>query len=254
MEKSIGRRKFQAIVHHSDDADLNLGVQVLQLPPQEGYVHFHIVVLGVGFVAPDLHQQVFLGDDLLLIQHEQLHHFELLAAEADIPVSAGEGEAAFVQGQVPAGEDVRVPKLRLPPGQGPDAGHELPGLEGLGQVIVGAPVQSLHPVGELGPGREHEDRRGLAGLPQLPQHREAVHFGQHHIQDDDIVNTGEGLVQAGFPVVADVGGIAVQLQQVLEGGGQADLVLNDQYAHEKCTSVNGGLSPPARRPRWPEDG
>ena len=55
-------------------------------------------------------------------------------------------------------------------------------------------------------------------------------------QQDHVINGGQGVVQPRLAVVADVHRIAVQLQQVLEGGGQADLILYHQYAHE-ITSV-----------------
>ena len=110
------------------------------------------------------------------------------------------------------------------------------GPAGLGEIVVRTGVQPVHPVRQLGPGREHQHRRGAALRPQAAQHGEAVQLGQHHVQQDHVINGGQGVVQPRLAVVADVHRIAVQLQQVLEGGGQADLILHHQYAHE-ITSV-----------------
>ena len=69
------------------------------------------------------------------------------------------------------------------------------------------------------------DQDGVPRLPQAAEDGKPVQPGQHYIQEDHIVNTGEGLVQARLPVVAGVGGIALDLQQILEGVRQANLVL-----------------------------
>ena len=41
------------------------GFQRVQLPAQEGNVCFHVVVPGIGIIAPDLIDQGFLGKDVL---------------------------------------------------------------------------------------------------------------------------------------------------------------------------------------------
>ena len=209
---------------------------MVQLLPQEGDVDLHIVVLCVGLIAPDLQQQLLLGDDQLLVQHQHLHHVELLPAEPHGALAAGEGEGGLLQPQVSVFQGISLPQLRLAAGQGPDAGQQLLGLKGLGEIVVRTGVQPVHPVRQLGPGREHQHRRGAALRPQAAQHGEAVQLGQHHVQQDHVINGGQGVVQPRLAVVADVHRIAVQLQQVLEGGGQADLILHHQYAHE-ITSV-----------------
>ena len=208
---------------------------MLQLPAQEGDIDLHVVVLGLGLIAPDLQQQCLLGEHLLLVEHQQLHHVELLAAQAHAPLPAGKGEGVLVQPQVPAGERaVAGSQLRLAPDQGPDAGQQLPGLKGLGEIVVGAAVQALDLVGDLGPGRQHQHRGGVPGGPQPPQHREAVQLGQHHVQQNHVVNGAEGVVQPRFAVVTDVHGVAVHLQQVPKGGRQPHLVLDHQYPHAPC--------------------
>ena len=133
--------------------------------------------------------------------------------------------------QVAVLQIVGRPLLRLAAGQHPNAGQQLLRLKGLGQIVIRAAVQPLHPVGQLRAGGKHQYRHGLSGLPQLPQDREPVLFGQHHIQNHQIVNVGEGVVQSALAVVADICGIVFQLQQVPQGFRQPHLILYDQNTH-----------------------
>ena len=71
----------------------------------------------------------------------------------------------------------------------------------------------------------------IAALPQLPQEREAVHAGQHGVQHQQVVNITAGIVQPGYAVIAHVGGVALPVQQLLQGTGQPLFVLHDEYAH-----------------------
>ena len=172
----VGR--LQAVPHHADGADLHLGAEMLQLFPQEGDIDLHVVVLRVGLIAPDFQQQLFLGDDHLPVQHQHLHHVELLPAEPHGSLAAGEGEGGLLQPQVPVFQGVRLPQLRLAPGQSPDAGQQLLGLKGLCQIVIGAAVQSLHPVREIG---------AIAKEHGILFHTDAVQaFGQIPIQVDDL--------------------------------------------------------------------
>ena len=58
--------------------------------------------------------------------------------------------------------------LLAPPEKGPDAHQELLGHERLGHVVVGPPLQPLHPILDLGLLREH-DHGDLGGLGVLAE-------------------------------------------------------------------------------------
>ena len=75
----------------------------------------------------------------------------------------------------------RAPKQRANPG---DQHRE---RERLGQVVVGAGVEGLGLVEVAVLGREHEDRRPVAGLAQIGADLEAVATGQHDVEDDQVV-------------------------------------------------------------------
>ena len=56
--------------------------------------------------------------------------------------------------------------------------QELARLEGLGQVVVGARVDPLDPLGPGPARRQHQDRKTPAGCAPAFQHRQAVELGQ----------------------------------------------------------------------------
>jgi hypothetical protein len=111
--------------------------------------------------------------------------------------------------------------------------------EGLGQVVVGAGVQALHPVLHRVTGREHEHRSPDPVGAQAPADLEAVHARQHHVEDDDVVLGRAGHPQRVLALARKVGGQAVGAQAAPDQGGQLQLVFDDQVAH--------GLQSAARR-------
>ena len=72
-----------------------------------------------------------------------------------------------------------------PPQDGVDPGDQLLHLEGLGDIIVRAHLQTLNPVKDLALGRQHDDGY-LAGFPDLGADGPAVHHRQHDVQQDQI--------------------------------------------------------------------
>ena len=109
-----------------------------------------------------------------------------------------EAEPAKLQSQ--AEHATGPPQQRLHPGD------ELRHLEGLGEIIVGAAVETLDLVAGGGPGGQHEDRYPLAGRAALFQPVAAVPVGQAEIEDDGVEfrggKRGGGLVQPRHPVEA----------------------------------------------------
>jgi hypothetical protein len=68
---------------------------------------------------------------------------------------------------------------------GLQAGHQLARLEGLGQVVVGAEFQAHHAVHHLAARGEHDDGQ-VAAAPDGAAQLEAVHLGQHHVEDGGV--------------------------------------------------------------------
>jgi hypothetical protein len=77
---------------------------------------------------------------------------------------------------------------RAPAQHGLHAGHELARLEGLGHVVVGAQLQPDHAVHHLAAGGEH-DQGDVAGAADGAAQLEAVHLGQHDVEDGGVEPT-----------------------------------------------------------------
>ena len=104
-------------------------------------------------------------------------------------------------------------------------------MERLGEVVVGADLEADHLVGDLVPGREHDDRH-LALLADLAADRQPIHAWQHDVQDDEvglhlgeagdrIGSVGDGLDLVTLPAEVDAG----QLQDVLLVVDDEDLLI-----------------------------
>jgi hypothetical protein len=138
-----------------------------------------------------------------------------------------------------------LPVRAGPAHQGPQPRHQDHEGERLRQVVVGAGLQALGLVVLAVLGRQHEDRRTVAGLAQVGADPESVETGQHHVQHDHVVRVLPGHPDALQPVGRDVDGAALRAQTLPQQRRQACVVVDHQDPH-------GPKDAPARR-RDPED-
>ncbi|MNF72864.1 hypothetical protein D3C84_548510 [compost metagenome] len=68
---------------------------------------------------------------------------------------------------------------------GTHSGQQFAGVEGFGQVIVGAEFEADHPITEFTHGGEHDHRDRVADAQLLAQDQPAV-AGQHHVENDQV--------------------------------------------------------------------
>ena len=108
-----------------------------------------------------------------------------------------------------------------------DAGQHLLHLEGLDDVVVGAPLQAGHLVLGLSLGGEH-DHRGLVALPDLLEHRPAVHHRQHDVQQHQVGVEGAEQLHALAAVVGYHRLEALLLQIEVEQLRNIGVVLHNQ--------------------------
>jgi len=106
---------------------------------------------------------------------------------------------------------------------------ELGGIEGLGQVIVGAHFEAADAVAGVAFGGQHQD--GDAGvLADATQDVEAIRVGHHHVQHDQGVVFGEGALDAagaaGSPADLEAFAGEVAGDEVAEFG----IVIDNQHA------------------------
>ena len=139
--------------------------------------------------APHRLQKSLRGDQPRRAAQEQLHHLELLVGQHDTPAGRGQLECGAVQNGVPHAQQDALLHLQVP-GHGTDAGQQLRGGEGLGQVVVGPAVQPQHLVLHLALGGEQQHRHPAARRPEPTQHGQAVQLGHHDVQDGGVVVPG----------------------------------------------------------------
>ena len=83
-------------------------------------------------------------------------------------------------------------------------------VERLGDIIVGAGIETLHLVAPAVARGENEHRHGAAGAPPSLQHRDAVHLRQADVEDDGVVGLAVAEIMALLAVegaIDDVAGV-----------------------------------------------
>jgi len=158
------------------------------LAAQVGDVGLHDRGVAVPVVLPDVIEDLGLGHDAPSIEHEVAQELELGGGQIHLDLGAVHLVGVLVQDQVGHAHDAVVLVLNgVGAAQdGADAGDDLLQPEGLGDVVVAADGQALDLVRHVIAGGQEEDRGGHVTLAQAPGHGEAVHVGQHDIEDHQV--------------------------------------------------------------------
>src|SRR5271166_5434367 len=200
-----GRQTFR----NETDSRARLGDEVarvrrigLELSPDRDEEHPDIVRLGVA-KAPDLLEELALGDEPAGIARQELDHLPLGGRQADLMAVAADALGREVDAEVRC-IDHRGLVERGRHAQGhPHARHELVHPEWLADVVVGPCVERRDLLAFLGPGGEHDDRDRRPAAEALDD-LEAVHVRQSEVEYHRIgmVASGDGerLVAAGREV------------------------------------------------------
>ena len=111
------------------------------------------------------------------------------------------------------------------------AGQQFDEGEGLDQIIVGAQFQALDAIVHGVARAQDQHRRADFAIADLLQHAEAVHVGQHQVQNDQVVLGGMDQVDGGGAVAGDVDRVAGAFQTPGQEVLDALFVLDDEYSH-----------------------
>ena len=114
-------------------------------------------------VAPDLVEQLRAREHAFWMRHEEMQQAEFRGADLQRLAVAGQAVCDRVQLQAAHVDDV-VGELGRAAAARPDAGHQLLGREGLGDVVVGAGFQAVDLVLLGALGGEHDDRNGAGAF------------------------------------------------------------------------------------------
>ena len=115
--------------------------------------------------------------------------------------------------------------------QGPQPGLQLGQVEGLGQIVVGAGIQALHPIVRIAAGCQHQHRHVVAPLAQPLQDLESRQPRQGQVEDDDVERV---LLQGRVGQQAVATGLDLDAQHAERLGQslyQLQVVFDQQDAH-----------------------
>src|SRR5688500_10426090 len=149
-------------------------------------------VVDLVVVQPRKVEQLVACQDALRRAEQHDEQAELAVRERD-RFTAGVGEAARVQVQLPAVEAIRAdavgPALAhfgaAAAQHGADAREELARAEGLGEVVVGAELEAHYAVGFFRAPGEHDDRNRRF-VAQRARERHAVFGSEPEVQHDQV--------------------------------------------------------------------
>jgi hypothetical protein len=195
---------------------------------QRGHHDAHRVREWVGVLIPHPFEELLGADDRAIGRHQYLEHPEFLLGQVDEVAAADDLTPRRVECQPAPGENRRQGGTR-PASERAHARDQLGKRERLGQVIVGAQVQSLDPVVDGPRGGQHQDARGATG--ELSTQLITVDDRQVAIEHDDVILVGSGQFLTLAAVVGDIHGHAFSTQTLRDRVAQDPLVLDDQDAH-----------------------
>ena len=135
-----------------------------------------------------------------------------------------------VHHQAAIGQYVTRGRRLGPPQHRPHPRHQLAGAERLGDVVVGADLQSAHAVRLLAARRQHDDRLAARGglAPDLPAHFEPGDERQHPVEDDQVRLAFLDRRQPFLAVDGDRHAVALFFEVVAQQLDQCRLVFDNQ--------------------------
>ena len=166
-------------------------------------------------------------DDAGVFAQQQLEQAESGARQRDGHAVPGDFGGVGVENQI--GYLVATRQSLGTPRQCLDASHQFRHVEGLDEIVVGTGVKARELVLEPVPGRQHDDRRGDAGILAQPfADLEAVHAGQHDVEHHHVVGFGDGEMHRHQAVGRIVHVVAASFEIGAGGLGEFGVVLREQ--------------------------
>ena len=194
----------------------------------------------VGVVAPDLGEQLMLGEHQAALADEIREQAQLGRGQLERRARSA-GQASLLVDDDVAGFDRRA-EAACPPQHSTDASEQLFERERLDQVVVGAELETAQPVLDR-VARGQEDDRQITGGAQLPRQREPVAARKQHIEHGKVGGGGEDQVRP--RVVGEAGdGNPFPSQRPLDRLSYRLLVLDQHHPWRVCAHGDE-VSPPS---------
>src|SRR5690606_12497203 len=186
---AAGASRLRGLEHVAEAAlglDHRLGQVLVDLAAQVGDVALDDARVAVEVVLPHVVEDLRLRQHPVGVEHEVTQQLELGGGELDGHISHGHLAGVLIHREL-AGADDGVFFVLHPAAQDRlDARDDLVEREGLGDVVVAADGETGDLVFRVVFRGEEQDGRRVAGCPQALGDAEAVHIGQHDVEDDEV--------------------------------------------------------------------
>ena len=190
----------------------------------------HIAFRG-GVEVVDVLPDVGPGDDFACVEGEIFEEGEFPAAEIDIFTAALDDSAGGVDLEIADAEDCRGGFV-FPADHGADTGEEFGEDEWFDEIIIGAEFEAGDAILGRVLGGEEEDHGAGALFAKLTKDGEAIDFGQHDVEDDDIVPAVAGVPEGGLAIGGFVDGESGFAETLNEGFAKGLKIFDDEQSHE----------------------
>ena len=204
-------------------------------------MHRHRIVRIVSRLVPDLLVDLFNGEHLSHVLHQEGQDPVLLRRQEDCLAVYGDRFFVIVQEQSAGAELMsfpgffHAPQVGEPPQLGFDPGHQFHGAEGLGDVVVRPQVQSLDLVVVFRLRRQQDDGH-VSRRPDLFRGGEPVQPGHHDVHDHQVHRLPFEDLQRLQAVVCREGAVAFVFQIDLNRPDDFLVVVADQNVHGRFLS------------------
>ncbi len=118
-----------------------------------------------------------------------------------------------------------------------DAQVQLFGVEGFGQVIVGAGLEAFDPFGPGITGGEDQHWRRQTSGPPLRQHLEPWQTRQAEVEDDQVIRLAAALIHRVATVGQPVHGVTLSVEAGHQFVGQRHMVFHQKQTHRSIFPV-----------------
>src|SRR2546430_10885847 len=234
LDGAVGRRlavETVADAAHGHDLERRHSGELLAQP---AHVHVDRLAVARELMSPHVLEQHVSRVDAAWVREQVRQQVELSRRQLDILVpehdpACGAVDAEVAEG-VALGDRLGFARVRRGPSQhSVDTSQHLADREGLGDVVVGAQLESddLVDLGVLG--RDHDDRHP-ARFAQGAAEVEPAHAGQHQVEEDQVGARRAGRAQAGCAIARLMDREAGRDEVVFEHLADAFIVLDHQHS------------------------
>lgn len=180
-------------------------------------------------------QEIGAGDDETGPIHEVVQERELASSERHEDTAAADGVRRRIERDV-AHRQLRAAGLVRSAQQGPHTRRQLGEVEGLGEIVVRAGVQSEHLVTEAVASREHEDPRAAPRRTELTAQREPVPVGQTKIEDHEMVARSDHQTPGLGQGLGQLHRVSVLGETALDHCSEGHIIFDHEDTHEASSS------------------